>query len=321
MKKSNMMKSVSRGFHKIGFQLQKKSPEILVGIGIVGGVVSAVLACKATTKAGKVIEEAKESIETINKAEETGITAAGESYNQDDYKKDLLITYAQTGVKFVKLYGPSVALGALSITSILASHNVLKKRNVALAAAYAAVDKSFKDYRGRVLERFGEQVEKELRYGIKAQEVTTTTTDENGEEKQVTETAAVVPEGFDPNKYSPYARFFDETHPDWHKDREQNLFYLRARQSQANDMLMARGHLFLNEVYDMLGFPRTKAGAVVGWIYDPKHPIGDSFVDFGIMDIRREKARDFVNQYEPAIILDFNVCGDILDYIADHQSL
>lgn len=321
MKTNEMMKTVSRGIHKIGFQLKKKSPEILVGVGIVGGVVSAVLACKATTKAGKVLEEHKESLNTIHHSEETGITPAGEPYNKDDRQKDLLITYTQTGVKFVKLYGPSVVLGGLSITSILASHNILRKRNVALAAVYAAVDKSFKEYRGRVLERFGEQVEKEIRYGVKAQEITTTKTDENGQEKQVTETAAVVPEGFDPNKYSPYARFFDETHPDWQKDPELNFYYLKARQSQANDMLIAHGHLFLNEVYDLLDFPRTKAGAVVGWIYDPKHPIGDNFVDFGIMDIRREKARDFVNGYEAAILLDFNVCGDILDYIADHQSL
>ena len=206
----------------------------------------------------------------------------------------------------------------MSITSILASHNILKKRNVALAAAYAAVDKSFKDYRGRVLERFGEQVEKELRYGIKAQEIEKTVTDEKGKEKTVKETVNVA-DGIDPSKYSPYAKIFDETHPDWIKDAEQNMFYLKARQSQANDMLKARGHLFLNEVYDLLGFERTKAGAVVGWVYDTEHPIGDNFVDFGLFDIYKAKARDFVNGYEPAIILDFNVVGDILDYVATHQ--
>ena len=42
-------------------------------------------------------------------------------------------------------------------------------------------------------------------------------------------------------------------------------------------------------------------------------------MDFGLFDIYKAKARDFVNGYEPAIILDFNVVGDILDYVATHQ--
>ena len=177
MKKNEIMKSVSGTVHKVGFQLQRKSPELLVGLGIIGAITSAVLACKATTKAGKIIEEANDAISTIHQANENGVTNAGETYSEQDCKKDLTVAYVQTGVKFAKLYAPSVLLGAASITSILASHNIMKKRNVALAAAYAAVDKSFKDYRGRVLERFGEQVEKELRYNIKAQEIEETVTD------------------------------------------------------------------------------------------------------------------------------------------------
>ena len=174
---------------------------------------------------------------------------------------------------------------------------------------------------GRVLERFGEQVEKELRYNIKAKEIETTVVDENGKEKKVKETVDVAGEGWDPSKYSPYARVFDEGHPSYMKDAEQNRFYLLARQAQANDRLKSRGHLFLNEVYEMLGFPLTKAGAVVGWIYDPKEPIGDNFVDFGIYEVCREKAVDFANGYERSFILDFNVVGDITDALATHQTL
>ncbi len=318
MKKNEIMKSVKGTLHRIGFQIKKKSPEILIVTGIVGAVASTVLACKATTNAGKVLDDTKAALDAIHEAKKTGETKAGETYSEEDSKKDLVITYTQTGVKFVKLYAPAIVLGVASITSILASHNIMKKRNVAIAAAYAAVDKSFKDYRGRVLERFGEQAEKELRYGIKAQEIEKTVVDEKGKEKTVKETVNVA-DGSDPSGYSPYARIFDETHADWTKDHERNLFYLKARQSQANDMLKSRGHLLLNEVYDLLGFERTKAGAVVGWLYDTKEPKGDNFVDFGIFDIHRPKARDFVNGYEPAIILDFNVAGDILDEIETHQ--
>lgn len=319
MKKNEIMKSVSGTVHKVGFQLQRKSPELLVGLGIIGAITSAVLACKATTKAGKIIEEANDAISTIHQANENGVTNAGETYSEQDCKKGLAVAYVQTGVKFAKLYAPAVLLGAASVTSILASHNIMKKRNVALAAAYAAVDKSFKDYRGRVLERFGEQVEKELRYNIKAQEIEETVTDGKGKEKTVKKTADVAQAGWDPSRYSPYAKIFDESHPDWRKDAEQNLYYLKALQAQATDKLRSQGHLFLNEVYDMLGFKRTQAGAAVGWIYDPRHPIGDDFVDFGMYEVRREKAVDFVNGYERSFILDFNVVGDITSLLADHQ--
>ena len=321
MKANEIMTSAKRTFSKVGFGLQKKSPEILVGVGIVGAVASAVLACKATTKAGAIVEESKNSLADIREAKENGVTKAGESYSEEDHKKDLAIAYVQTGVKFAKLYAPAVMLGAASIASILASHNIMKKRNVALAAAYAAVDKSFKDYRDRVIERFGEQVEKELRYNIKAKEIETTVVDENGKEKKVKETVDVAAEGWDPSKYSPYARIFDEGHPAYMKNAEQNKFYLLALQAQANDRLKSRGHLFLNEVYEMLGFRLTKAGAVVGWIYDPREPMGDNFVDFGMFEVCREKAVDFVNGYERSFILDFNVVGDITDALATHQTL
>lgn len=320
MKKTNLVKSVSRTFNKIGFQLQKKSPEILVAAGVIGVVVSTVMACKATTKAGKIAEETSGSLDTIHEAETAGVTKAGQEYSKADTQKDLAITYVHAAVEYTKLYAPAVIVGAASITCILASHKILKKRNAAIAAAYTALDTSFKDYRNRVIERFGEQVEKELRYNIKAKEVEETITDEKGKTKKVKEVVDVAGEGWDPSKYSPYARIFDESHPQWTKDPEMNMFYLKARQAQATDMLRSRGHLFLNEVYDMLGFPRTKAGAIVGWIYDPKRPeLGDSYVDFGMYEVRREKAVDFVNGLERSFILDFNVVGDITDEIADHQ--
>lgn len=320
MKKNEIMKSVGLTFNKIGFQIQKKSPELLVAAGIAGVVVSAVMACKATIKASEVAEEAKETIDEIHEIEEKGITRAGNPYSIEDTKKDLTTTYLQTGVKYAKLYAPSVILGAASITCIVASHRVLKKRNIALAAAYTTLDKSFKEYRGRVMERFGEQVEKEIRYNIKAKEIKKTIVDENGKKEKVKEVIDVpAVDGWDPSQYSPYARRFDETHPNWTKNPEMNRFYLKARQAQANDMLKARGHLFLNEVYDMMGFPRTKAGAVVGWLYDPKRPdLGDSYVDFGMYEI--QEGEDF-ESYAKSYILDFNVVGDITNDIADHQNI
>ena len=308
MNMNNIVNSATKTFHRVGFQIKKHSPEILLVTGITGVVTSAVMACKATTKVDAIIEESKKSIDMIHEGMEAGNICDVE-YTEEDGKKDLAIVYIQTGVKFAKLYGPSVLLGLTSIGCILASNNIIHKRNVALSAAYTAIDRSFKGYRSRVIERFGENMDRELRYNIKTQEVKETVMDEEtGKKKTVKSTVSVV----DPNTYSDYARFFDEYCAGWTKDAEYNLMFLRQQQNYANELLKARGHLFLNEVYDMLGIDRTKAGNIVGWVYDEKHPVGDNFVDFGIYVLDNEKARDFVNGRERSILLDFNVDGDIL---------
>lgn len=308
MKFNDIMASASRTFSKVSLQGKKYAPEVMVVVGVVGVVASAVMACKATTKAGAIVEDTKDQMDQIHEVAETH----AEEYSEDDMKKDTVIVYTQTAVKFAKLYGPAVILGAASIACILGSHHILSKRNAALAAAYATMDKGFKEYRGRVIERFGKELDKELRYNVKAKDFEeTVVNEETGEETKVTNTVNVA----DPNDYSDYARFFDDGCTGWTKDSEQNLYFLKCQQNYANERLQKKGYLFLNDVYEMLGIPKTKAGQIVGWIYDKKNPVGDNFVDFGIYNMNREKARDFVNGYERTILLDFNVDGNILDLI------
>lgn len=318
MKFNELSTAATRAFHKAGFKLKKHSPEILVVSGVVGTVVSAVMACKATTKVNFVLEETHRQLDIVHtgveKGEVRGYLENGEEgmipYSEEDSKKDLAIVYAKTGLKLVKLYGPSVALGAVSITGILVGHNVLRKRNLALAAAYTAVDTGFKQYRGRVVERFGEKLDNELRYDIRAKEIEETIVDKKGKEKTVTKTVEVAnPAG----ALSPYTFCFDETASGWVRDAERNKFFLARQQDHANELLQARGYLFLNEVLDMVGIPRCRAGQVVGWVYDKNNPIGDNYVDFGIMDMRCEAARNFMNGLEKSVWLTFNVDGDILD--------
>lgn len=221
MKKLEIMNALSRKFGKTGLKLKKYSPEILVGVGIVGTVASTVMACRATLKIDEVLAESKDNAAKINGyVEDAGYS---EKYTEQDHKKDITITYAKGGLELIKLYAPSVTLGALSITAILAGHNVLRKRNVALASAYAIIDQSFKDYRGRVVERFGEELDRELKYNVKAQEITETVVDEKGKEKKVKKTVNVA----DPNAISDYSRFFDEGCPGFTKDPEYNLMFLK----------------------------------------------------------------------------------------------
>ena len=303
----NIKESLMKTYKRTELKVRKHSPEILAGVGVVGVIASTVMACKATTKLSDILEESKDQLDQIKTVAVD--PAYADKYSEDDAKKDTTITYVQTGVKVAKLYAPSVILCAGSLGCLLASNNILKKRNAALSAAYMTVDKSFKEYRKRVAERFGDEVEKEIRYNIKAKEVTTV--DENGNE--VTETVKVMDGTDDPNTYSDYARFFDESCAAWQNDAEYNLTFLKAQQQYANDLLKSRGRLFLNEVYRMLGIDETKAGQVVGWVYNPDNPTGDNFVDFGIYNMQRERVRAFVNGYEPNILLDFNVDGVIWD--------
>lgn len=310
MNKNEIMNNITRKFHKIGFQFKKHSPEILVVAGVVGGIASAVMACKATTKAGDILDDTKKQLDVIHKGMEDGKIHEVE-YTQEDGKKDLAIVYTQTAVKFIKLYGPSVILGTVSIVAILAGHNITKKRNAALTAAYATIDRSFKDYRNRVIERFGEELDRELKYNIKSEEVEETVTNEDGTESTVKKTVSVV----DPNTISNYARIYDDGNTCWSKSPELNLAFLKTQQNYFNDLLKSRGHVFLNEVYDALGFERTQAGQIVGWVYDEEYPIGDNFIDFGIYDIHDPAKVRFVNGQERSILLDFNVDGNVWELL------
>lgn len=307
--KTDILKKAGMAMNKVVAKGKKHSPEILIVAGIAGTVVSAVLACKATLKVGKITEEAKDDVERIHAATESGVTEAGETYTVEDSKKDLTLAYVQTGIKYVKLYAPAVILGTLSIAGILASNNILRKRNVALAAAYTAIDQSFKEYRGRVVNRFGDKVDQELRYGLKAKKVDETEVDpETGKEKKVKKTVEVA----DPNLRSDFACYFDKTSRNYETNRDFNMMFLRAQQNYANDLLRARGHLFLNEVWDMLDLPRTTAGQIVGWTCDPSAPESDGYVDFRITEVVKENED---GSFEPAIIIDPNIDGDILSKI------
>lgn len=298
--KTEIMKSVNGVASKAVMKLKKHSPEILVMAGIAGTVVSAVLACKATTKVAEILDETKGTLDTIHEGMETG-AINGQEYTTEDGKKDTVVVYAQTGMKLAKLYAPAIILGTLSITSILASNNILRKRNVALGTAYAAIDKSFKEYRGRVIERFGEQVDTELKYGIKAKKFEEIEVDpETGKEKKVKKTVMVA----DPNLQSDYAVYFDSKSRNYETNPDYNRMFLKAQQAFANDKLQTRGHLFLNEVLDDLDLPRTHAGQIVGWTKDGP----DGYVNFRIVEVERETED---GRHEPALLLDFNVEGNI----------
>ena len=309
--KNAIVEKTSRTLCKAGLKLKKHSPEILVVGGVVGLVASGVMACKATTKLSAILDDSKEQIELFDKVA-ANPEMVNEEYTVEDAEKDKKIVKVQTAVKVAKLYAPSIAVGVVSIGAIFASNNIMRKRNIALGAAYATVDRAFKDYRNRVVDRFGEELDKELRYNLKTKEVKETVEDENGKKKTVKRNIKYM----DSPMPSEFAVIYDDGCAGWTKDPEDNKFFLIQQQRYANERLKRRGYLSLNEVYELLGFPSTKAGQVVGWLYDCKDPNykGDNFVDFGLYNVDCEPNRDFVNGYERNIILDFNV-APIIDFM------
>lgn len=275
---------------------RRASPGMLFGAGIVGMVGSTVLACRATLKLEEVLDEAHSNLDTARNLDHP-------EYSEKDRHRDIALIRFQTSVKIVRLYAPAVLVGGASIAALTSSHVILNRRNVALTAAYAAVEKGFNEYRARVVEKYGEDEDRNLRYGSEEVEIIDPDTNKK---RTVTRVA--------PGDPSIYARFFDPYSTSWSREPEYNMVFLKAQQNYANDMLKARGHVFLNEVYDMLGLPRSKAGAVVGWVYS-KNGETDNFINFGVFNGQSQQARDFVNGFEGSILLDFNVDGVIYDKI------
>lgn len=285
---------------KAGLQvltLKKHSPVILFAAGVVGVVGAVILASKATLK----LED--ELIHHENRMDEINNLSADTT--TEVVRRARVHAKVDVVVRIVKLYTPAVIVGGASIAALTGSHYILSQRNTALMAAYAGLDKAYKAYRKRVVDEFGEDKDRQFNNGSRNREIV-----EETAEGPIVSTIREV----DPNGYSVYAKFFDKMNSNWSHEWEYNRIFLQAQQNYANLRLQARGYLLLNEVYESLGIPHTKAGCVVGWHIAKD---GDNYVDFGIFDKNKEMARHFVNGNEGAILLDFNVNGIVYDKIGD----
>jgi hypothetical protein len=302
--------AIGRKFAQQGLLASQHSPQILFGAGVVGMVGSTILACRATLKLEGVLDEIEADKQKAKKAKtlvESGVMSEETTYTENEYRKDLTVISVRGVGNIAKLYAPSVLLGAASIAALSKSHNLLQERNLAITAAYAAVEGAFERYRERVIDRYGEDVDRDIRYESEEIDIID---DETG--KVVNTTRAIDSPG------SAYARFYDEVASrNWSPDPDVNLLFLRSVQTYCNDRLKARGHIFLNEVYDELGLSHTKAGSVVGWRWNKES--GDDYVDFGIWDGTHEVVNDFFNGREGAILLDFNVDGLIYDKLDERD--
>ena len=281
--------------------LRKHCPTIFVVVGVGGMIVGGVKAC---------IDTHRKFDATVQKSSER-IEKAREIKDEKERSHELTKAYICAGVDMTRLYAPSVIIGGLSATAVFAGNILLVKRNLALAAAYTAIDTGFKKYRERVVDRFGQETDTELRTGAEHKKIEVTEKAEDGTETKVEKDVLVV----DKPNVSGYARIFAKGYSESASaNHEYNFFFLKQQQELANHMLRAYGYLFLNDVcHDLLGFDESRAGQTVGWVYD-KHSEehGDNYIDFGIREI--SILDNETGEYEPAYLLDFNVDGSILNH-------
>jgi hypothetical protein len=278
--------------------VRKHSPVILFSAGVVGVVTTVVLASRATLRLDEILDQAEELTEKA----EAALEMHSSEYSEADFRRDILLIRLKAVGRVAKIYAPAVIVGTLSIAALTGSHVTLTRRNVALTAAYAGLDRAFRQYRDRIVAELGEDKERELRYDLVDVEI---------EQKTPDGTVTRIGKQRGPKGYSQYAMLFDEGNKNWSPEHMYNSYFIQNQQAYANHKLKAKGHVFLNEVYDMLGLPRTRAGCIVGWVDGSKH--GDGYIDFGVFSGDELTAFDFVTGENQAIWLDFNVDGPIWD--------
>lgn len=301
--------AVVKGFYTTVLFAKKNAPTILTISGVALGIGATVAAAVATTHIDEVKAQHEAEMKMItSKRDEIRRGEADESeYTENEAAGDTQVVNLRTAYRYAKLYLPAVALTGLSAACVLSAHHILKGRYTAVASVLVATTAKFNDYRERVIAEYGEDRDREFYNGIE----TETTVDEKGEVVEETKEQSTTVTLADTQRY------FDEYSSVWDNyNHEMNICQLRTIITRAQDILDYKGHLFLNEVYSMLGLPDTPAGAVMGWIKNKKHP--DTIVDFGVFN-GTDDPWDFVND-EPwdgnmGILLNFNVDGVIYDLI------
>ena len=282
------------------------APEILLGLGAAGFISTVVLASKETIKAKEIVDEFKETRESI----EAASTLSNDIYSPKDKKEDIVKIYSVTAKNLLKVYWPSITTGAFSLACVFGSYGIMRHRNATLAAAATAVSQAFAEYKKRVAEAVGEEKEADIRAGRIDKNVEVVDTDEEGKETKKKQKVKIFK---DANGLSEYARCFCEGNPLWHPHAETNRATIMGIQNELNDLLNSRGWLSLSEAYERLGFnvdtsdPKFKEYQLLGWkrYRGGKHTV----VDFGLTDGYRQATTDFVNGRERSVWLDFNVDG------------
>ena len=267
----------------------KRSPELLIAAGIISFGATVYAVAKESKKQENINEDFEEEKGDI-KVDYT----TTEEMTDWDYKKELAGCYLRYVGRSAQNYGPAIGFSLLSVGCFLTSYGIMRKRNLAILAAYNAVSEAFKDYRARVIEKEGKDADLYYMTGSKVKSITVT--DENGEkhkEKLLVDGSA---SGLYSFKFSKYKENGERNQQWSDTDPLFNDMYLRGMQNELNDTLYLRtifddnhnviqpGHVFLNEIRDLLGEDHTMVGSIVGNLYSPSPIDGcDGYINFNMI--------------------------------------
>lgn len=247
--------------HKLGHMTIKfvkhNAPTILTVIGSAGVVATAVATAKATPKAIKLIEE---------ETEEKGSELA-------KFEKFKVAAPA---------YVPAVILGVGTVACIVGSNKSNKKQQAALSSAYALLDKSYKAYKEKVVELYGEEGDRKIKTEI-AKDIYNEKKEESTDKELF---------------YDEYGkRYFESTMEQFEKSK-----YELNRIFHTTDVVT------LNDWYGLLGISPIDGGELIGWtIYETFQDCWGSWIDFNIHKVEMEDGIEcniIEAVYDPYDILD-----------------
>lgn len=299
----------------------KNAPTILFVTGIVGVIGGTVLACNATLKVPDIIKDRDDKIKELKEQPSDISDETSTEIVNADIDKQVMAIHAKTAVKIGVQFAPAVIVDVISIVLMNKSRHMLVERYLAMSAAYAALQAEFSMYRKGVRERWGEEVDNELLFGVKKQTITHANEDGTETEEEV--------EVFDISKYTQDTAnavlIFDERSTQWENNYTYNKRYIDLCFYNANEKLNERGRerstrgkepmddiFLINEIADMMDVPRTVFGAINGWKYDPNNPTKISYdiIPAGIPVGDNQVVYDTNNPR--AIIIRLNIDGNVL---------
>lgn len=278
----NVFKGITDNLSKLAIKVDKYLPEIMFTTSMAAGAAAIVTTALASFKV-------KEKLDDID--------------NDDDIENKNI----EKALMLCKLYVTPATLATSSAILGFGAFTKMRGRYLGAVAAYNGVKFTFDKYRERVINNEGKEKDFEYMYGADY----VVNSDQNNKETKEQHVDSIVP------GLSQYAIIWDKylpdgsVNPNWDENTNFNYMFLRTQEAIMNDLLQSRGHVFLNEVLEAIGYPHTQAGAVVGWVKG----YGDDLIDFGLYNNETEKIKRFVNGNPNTIILDFNVDGVIYDLI------
>lgn len=268
---------------KAKLALKIKSPEILLGAGIIFVVGGTVMACRATGKAKDVLEARHNEIAEINNRELNQINEMKDAASalgptalpsekvreiEKESRSDKIVANVKCAWELTKLYAPAVILEAAGIGCFIGSHTIMQRRYTGAVAAYEATNAAYR--------KLKEKYEQDIKALPERSEGNLS------DEKAIAD--RVIKDGeppFDLDRLGRYAFVFDSGCDAWRNDYEYLRWYAQAMEKQAQAKFSRDGYYILNDVREAFGTfcpGKNAEGLVIGWAKD----LGDTHVDFGL---------------------------------------